>query len=142
MKLLFQRYPQINDKQTAGEGYVLNDQGKVIFSFYTLELSWKNNERQISCIPIGKYEVVKRFSQKYKDHFHILNVPNRTWILIHHGNFHKDTLGCVLVGKELKDIDGDGMLDVTASLATMRKLNKLLPKKFNVEILKLQPSFI
>jgi len=120
--------------QTLGKGWVLKN-GESLFEFKTLELPWLNNEKQISCIPLGAYECVKRSSLKYKDHFHILNVPNRSWILIHHGNYFRDTLGCILVGRTLSDIDGDGFRDVTHSKQTMAKLNELLPDKFEVVIL-------
>lgn len=45
------------------------------------------------------------------------------------------TQGCVLVGKELKDINNDGLIDVTNSVATMTILNSLLPKNFELEII-------
>ena len=76
----------------------------------------------------------KRYSTKYKNHFHVLDVPNRSYILIHHGNYHKHTLGCILVGKTLTDINGDGYRDVTSSVATMNALNKVLPETFKLTI--------
>ena len=96
----------------------------------TLELPWKNNAPRVSCIPAGRYEVVKRNSPKYGDHFHVLNVPNRSYILIHHGNYNRDTLGCILVGIGVKDINGDGELDVVNSRAAMKELNAALPDSF------------
>ena len=96
----------------------------------TLELPWKDNEPRVSCIPAGRYDVVKRHSPKYGHHFHVLDVPNRSYILIHHGNYHRDTLGCILVGIGVKDINGDGELDVVNSKAAMKELNEKLPKAF------------
>lgn len=62
----------------------------------TIELPWKNNSKNISCIPEGRYQVIKRFSIKYKNHFHILNVSNRSLILIHPANFAlKELKGCI-----------------------------------------------
>lgn len=116
-------------KQTLG---ILSIDQKEICS--TLELPWLENIRRISCIPEGEYTVVKRFSPKYKNHFYILDVPNRDWILIHHGNFYTDTLGCILVGQNYIDINNDGLLDVTNSVATMNKLNNMLPEKFKLII--------
>lgn len=120
--------------QTLGRGEVYKS-GYKIFDFYTLELPWLDNKREISCIPVGEYSCKKRHSQRYEDHFHILNVPNRSYILIHHGNYYKDTLGCILPGKTIADIDGDGYRDVTHSKQTMAKLNELLPDEFEVEII-------
>lgn len=105
------------------------------FQFYTLELGWHNNEKQKSCIPPGRYEVVKRNSPKYNNHFHILNVPNRDYILIHHGNFYTDILGCILAGTGLTDINGDGLRDVTSSRIAIKELYKLLPERFTLNIL-------
>jgi hypothetical protein len=122
---------QTNDVQTLGS---LVFRGDILC--YTLELPWRNNERQISKIPKGVYKVVRRWSKKYQHHFHVTGVQGRDLILIHHGNFFKDTLGCILVGRELLDIDGDGHKDVTASLATMKLLLDVLPKEdFELEII-------
>lgn len=101
----------------------------------TLELEWADNEKRISCIPKGIYKVVKRHSAKYGNHFHILDVPDRDYILIHFGNFHRDILGCVLVGFTHSDIDGDGYRDVTSSRSKMEELNDLLPDEFLLEII-------
>jgi hypothetical protein len=117
------------DKQTLGMLFIDN-----VFECFTLELPWKENQRVVSCIPAGDYEVVKRFSETYKNHFHVLNVPDRDWILIHHGNYFTNTRGCILVGQKLVDINGDGYRDVTDSVNTMKKLNSVLPKKFFLKI--------
>ena len=101
----------------------------------TLELAWKDNEKKISCIPKGNYTVVKRTSEKYGAHFHILDVPNRSYVLFHHGNFHTDILGCVLVGLGLKDINKDGRLDVTNSKRAMTEMLNVLPDKWQLQII-------
>lgn len=115
--------------QTLGE---LLYQGKVVAK--TIELPWKSNKNRISCIPTGIYQVVRRKSAKYGDHFHVLNVPGRSYILIHHGNYYNDFLGCIGVGASHADINGDGFLDVTSSKAKMRELLRLLPQKFELII--------
>lgn len=66
--------------------------------FVTLEDKWRDNERQVSCIPKGKYELVAYSSQKFGRTFQVMNVPGRDAILIHAGNTHKDTHGCILLG--------------------------------------------
>jgi len=121
-------------KQTRGKLEVFDAEGKLIFSCLTLELPWKDNERKVSCIPLGNYNVVPRTSAKYKKHLHVSNVPNRDLILIHHGNYHTDILGCILVGSAFSDINKDGLLDVTNSKATMSRLMAAAPKGFTLNI--------
>lgn len=117
--------------QTLGD-LTIYKQGDAIFSCKTLELPWKNNARKESCIPAGNYSVLKRHSPRYKDHFHLTDVPGRSFILIHVGNYYTQTEGCILVGSAHSDIDSDGHLDVIQSGPTMRKLNEILPYAFPI----------
>lgn len=66
--------------------------------FVTLENAWKNNQRQISCIPNGEYKIKLHSSRRYGRVYQVCDVPDRSHILIHAGNTHKDTQGCILVG--------------------------------------------
>jgi len=122
-------------EQVKGMAEVRDDKGVFRFAFCTLELPWLDNAIRKSCIPAGVYYCVKRWSKKYGDHWLIQDVAGRTLILIHHGNYNSDTLGCILVGKEFKDINGDGLLDLTDSIATMNALRKIMPDKFKLEII-------
>jgi len=120
-----------DNTQTTGELWFENKRVA-----YTLELPWKENQRRVSCIPLGLYEVHEHQAPNYPKakSYWVQNVPNRSEILIHYGNFHRDTKGCILVGKALLDINADLHLDVTASTATMRELNGILPAAFILEI--------
>lgn len=122
---------RLSDDGVQTLGIMTLPNGKV---YHTLELAWKNNNRKVSCIPKGKYKVRKRTSAKYGEHFHILDVKNRDFILIHFGNYHTDILGCVLVGKGLKDINNDGRLDVTSSKQAMKEILAVMPNSFDLEI--------
>lgn len=66
--------------------------------WYTLELPWHDNQTNISCIPEGTYKVQIHNSPRFGNCLKVLNVPNRTDILIHSGNTDKDTKGCILIG--------------------------------------------
>lgn len=94
---------------------------RLLKSFYLLTPPWKNNEKEISCIPSGrKYILIHRESEKYGKHLRVLNddgseILPREMVLLHNGNYRKNTLGCGLVGKDLADLNGDGELDVTRS---------------------------
>lgn len=123
-----------NDRTLSNVKIFDEVQGEVIYECKALELPWRNNERQVSCIPEGMYKTKKRISAKYDEHFHLLDVPNRSWILIHHGNFPEDVLGCILVGRNHVDLDGDRLYDVSHSKVTMGHLNEYLPDVFNTVI--------
>ena len=113
-------------KQVVGKLFVQNEYNLELYSCYTLELPYLDNQREISCIPAGEYTIEKRFSEKYKEHWQVLNVKDRDMILIHFGNFYTDTKGCILIGKNLSDIDNDGYKDVTNSRLAMEELNNIL----------------
>lgn len=122
-------------KQILGIMFILDEKEKIAFKCFTLELPDNGNKQKISNIPAGKYKVVKRNSPKYGDHFHITNVKNRSFVLIHQGNYYTQIEGCVLVGVDMVDVNGDGVLDVTQSVATMKKLNSIMPREFELEII-------
>ena len=69
----------------------------------TLENPWKNNVRNISCIPDGVYDVRLRLPRESasRDYLHLLvkEVPNRDYVLFQRGNTSADTSGCILVGQ-------------------------------------------
>jgi len=77
------------------------------FSCFTLELPWKDNQPNISCIPEGTYPVSIRISPKYNKVYHVSNVEDRKHILIHSGNLAGNVSkglkthvqGCILLGK-------------------------------------------
>ena len=92
MKLTVRR---ITEYQNATYGVLLID-GKP--SFVTLEDAWKDNAKQVSCIPTGTYKIVRHKSPRFGKTYKVLDVPDRSEILIHAGNTHEDTQGCILVG--------------------------------------------
>jgi hypothetical protein len=62
----------------------------------TIELPWLQNQRNVSCIPEGRYELRKRFIKKFGLHLLVVDVPDRSWILIHPANDAKTQLkGCI-----------------------------------------------
>lgn len=73
---------------------------------YTLERPWLGNEQSVSCIPEGVYtvglrasSVVQRTSKgSYPEGWEIQNVPGRTYIMCHVGNYVDNSEGCVLIG--------------------------------------------
>ena len=104
------------------------------FHCLTLELPWKDNRRNVSCVPAGVYNARQYDSPEHGPVILLDDVPERTWVEIHAGNFTRQILGCILVGDSLKYLDDDDILDVTNSKRTLAKLLSLLPQYFAVEI--------
>ena len=76
---------------TNGE---LSYEGKRIC--FTIELPWLNTKHEVSCIPEGKYELEKRYSEHFGWHFQLKNVDQRSLILIHPANdAAKELKGCI-----------------------------------------------
>lgn len=70
----------------------------------TLELPWKENRKNESCIPKGRYAVTLRYSPSFKYITPILHgVPDREYVLIHKGNEPAHTKGCILVGEQFEE---------------------------------------
>ncbi|MFW9871878.1 MAG: DUF5675 family protein [Candidatus Thorarchaeota archaeon] len=111
------------------------------FKCYTLELPWKNNQSNVSCIPKGSYLVKSRISPKYGEVYWVSNVPDRTFILIHPGNwagdkskgFRSNVNGCILLGKRRGILAGQ--LAVLNSRITVKRFqNKLQLQPFTLNI--------
>jgi len=73
----------------------------------TLENPWKNNKRDISCIPAGNYNCKRYQAPSHGNTFRIMNVSNRGCILFHKGNRDENTLGCILVGEKYGVLGGE-----------------------------------
>lgn len=130
MKLFVTRLPDTDKAQTLGEFTIEGSD----FKGKTMELEYNDNRKRISCIPPGTYIVVKRTSHKYGEHFHITNVPNRDFILIHSANYSRQLLGCIGVGASFIDLDKDGLKDITDSKNTLKKLYEIMPNEFQLII--------
>jgi len=70
--------------------------------FVTLELPWRDNKVNESCIPAGNYLCKLKLSPKFKMRLYELqDVPGRAEILLHLGNDIDDVSGCLAIGKSL-----------------------------------------
>lgn len=132
---LLERYhDKATATQTPGEFTYYQDRIKPIFDCKTIELEVDCNAKRDDAIPPGLYPCEKRYSKKYGWHIHIKEVPNRDLILIHNANYSRELLGCVGVGEKHLDIDKDGLLDVTNSKNTLKKLMAIVPEKFILKV--------
>lgn len=77
---------------------------------FTLELPWKNNLKNISCIPAGIHPVEIVVSSKNKDigKAYEIIVPGRGDIQIHIANYPRQIRGCIAIGYEA-DIIGESI---------------------------------
>lgn len=88
----------------------------------TLEPPWRQNRKNMSCVPEGTYELNHYNSLKFQNCFELQNVPDRRSILIHIGNRVEDTEGCILVGM----MPSPSALMVLQSANAMARLRELL----------------
>lgn len=134
--------------ETSDEGTfgVLKDsEGDILF--YTGELpryagdAGVENERQTDCIPDGTYEAAVKDSPKFGRVYQLKDVPNRSGILIHSGNFCGDVakgfkshvLGCIILGSARGTLDGQQA--VTGSKDAMKKfMNMMEGEPFTLHI--------
>lgn len=96
----------------------------------TLELPWINNKPEVSCVPAGVYRCLPHNSAAHPGTWELQNVPNRSDILIHTGNFAKDSKGCILVGQ----IFGATQPAILQSQAALVMLRNMLPPVFDLQI--------
>ena len=113
---------------------LLFDELNPVGTWVTLELPWRGNEQNVSCIPLGNYGVIPWESPKHGKCLKIMNVPGRDDILIHVLNWPHQTLGCIGVGNDFKDLDKDRILDISASTKALKELLKKAPNGFELTI--------
>ena len=119
------------------------------FHCVTMENPWLGNKRRESCVPEGIYKmrlrqstIVRRTSGgMYSEGWEICDVPGRDFIMVHPGNFVRNTDGCLLVGRDMT-IDG-GQLMVTHSQATFQRFMAALagPADHEIDIRQWQPQW-
>lgn len=136
MKLILKRIA-FKDTYTIGKLYIdgkyfcdtLEDKDRGLDDSMTVEEILRKKKYGQTAIPTGTYKVQITYSPKYKRMMPlILNVKGYSGIRIHSGNTDKDTLGCLLVGKNTKV----GM--VTDSRNTYSKLFALMKDKKDITI--------
>ena len=119
-EILLQRI-WFDDKYTLG---ILVDDNPICL---TLELPWRDNKNDISCIPDGSYNV------KYMDgKYHVYGVGGRKYIEMHSGNTVDDTHGCILFGESI------GVLNkrfaVLESKSAMKKFKNIVGDNFKLVV--------
>lgn len=99
------------------------------FICYVGELPWRDNASNVSCIPVGDYIVSPYVSPRFGKCLIIQNVKDRSYILVHAGNWMGDALkgyrtdlkGCIAPGMKR-----GRLANQSAVLASKTALNKLM----------------
>lgn len=100
---------------------------------YILERPWLCNSQNISCIPEGLYVLTQRSSAivdrttkgAHKIGWEVTQVTQRSHIMIHPGNWAKDSEGCLLPGNSISYTPNGGVM-VANSVATFNQLMEKL----------------
>ena len=127
MKVTLQRGPS-TDQGTFG---VMTFGAEVV---HTLELPWRNNAPQKSCIPTGVYKCAIVKSPKFGRVYGVQNVPNRSNVLIHSANFAGDVgkgwttqlHGCISVALRVGQMRNNTGVMQSAGLVSRTALTKLM----------------
>ncbi|QOR57635.1 putative transpeptidase [uncultured phage cr130_1] len=139
MEILLQRVAK-KDKYTIGKLYInnlyfcdtLEDTDRGLTLSMTEQLIKSNKVYGETAIPTGIYRIVISYSNRFKKLMPLLlNVPGFSGIRIHTGNTEKDSLGCILVGKN------KAIGKVLESRDTYNKLFSILQKANEKEIIKI-----
>lgn len=115
--------------------------------WFSLELPDKNNQKSISSIPFGEYICKIRYSHHFnRNTYHLQNVKERTYILIHSANFAGDKEkeyqshlnGCIALGKSrgsIRNKRGKQQRAILSSRVAVREfMNTLNNKDFKLII--------
>lgn len=121
--------------QTLGKCTVFNSDNKPVFSSVCLERGWRDNQKRVSCVPLGTYTCKLEWSNRFKsDLWELKGVPNRSECKFHSANYWFQLNGCIALGQSIKDINKDGYNDVTSSRSTMKRFHKALKGLKEVEL--------
>lgn len=107
----------------------------------TLELPWRHNIQNVSCIFPGVYICKKRTWGRYNGYWELQNVGGRTAIIIHWGIVNEHTLGCILVGEMFEKFIykkrwWSGILPVKSERGTIELMEKTKDlTEFELEII-------
>lgn len=112
-------------------------------TFHTIELPWRENQNDISCIPIGSYRCDFTMSQRFKKKLYLVGpVEGRAGIRIHSANLAGDSKkgfvaqlnGCIALGKSAGEIAGQDA--VLSSKEAINEFHEILKgESFILEII-------
>ena len=81
-----------------------------LYECFSLELPWRDNKQNVSCLPTGNYKLLWCKSPRFKRMMYLIieDIPHRGGFRLHSGNLAGDTskgytthsLGCPLLGRK------------------------------------------
>lgn len=126
-----------DDNQTSSVCTIFDEFMFPLFSSLALERGWRNNERGVSCLPMGHYPLILEYSNKFKTElWEIKETGTRSECKFHAATYWHDLEGCIALGRKHKKINKDNYYDVTDSRNTMQDFHNVLKEfdKVNLEI--------
>ncbi|MDO6775805.1 DUF5675 family protein [Shewanella sp. 3_MG-2023] len=88
-------------------------------------------------ISTGTYKISPYSSPKYLNVYELKNIPGRTKILIHAGNYHENTEGCIMPGLSWGLVNQKGHYYVSSSrIATNEIFKKIKELNINQVVIK------
>jgi hypothetical protein len=92
---------------------------------YTLELPWRDNMANISCIPEGLYTVKYHISPSLGEVYWIKEVEGRNYIYLHAANQTSEIKGCIAPGYGVSHYTRDRVTHSRDAMAAIfRKFEK------------------
>lgn len=128
---------ETSDQGTFGRLYIDDNE-----AFYTMELPWRDNKSNLSCIPKGKYKCSWVYSDHFKKSVYCLEKTAPRWgICIHAATYAGDVTkglrnhlaGCIALGEKVGIMDGQKCLLI--SRPAIRRFEQITQgKAFELEI--------
>ncbi len=125
----------------GGTNGILSYRGEEICK--TIELPWRDNQAQISCIPEGTFTPLLRETEKFGYHLWVTGVPGRSCILVHPANNALSELkGCIAPVMKITG-EGQGIFSRKAMDKLMHLVynDLLLSKPVNIIIKSKTPGY-
>jgi hypothetical protein len=99
---------------------------------YTIELPWLDNKPGVSCIPEGRYELERYFSEHLGNHLHLKAVAGRSMIMIHAANDALEELRGCIAPVSILTAEGKGLRSRVALKKVLDLIYPVLDQKKNV----------
>jgi hypothetical protein len=104
-----------------------NGGSRQVFECKTIELEWKNNQANVSCVPMGFYNIEYEYSHRFKTNlWELKGVPGRSEAKIHVANYYTEIQGCIAIGDMHTHLNSDPYPDVRRSGYTLDRLNNVM----------------